>query len=63
MSIRVPMSGSLRLKMIVYGTATTVGCLWAEPYVTTDAAATFLGVGVLMGIVAVLGGIVGVQDL
>jgi len=62
MKVRVPMSGKLRLQMIGYGILTFIICIWLRPYVAADAAQTLLGVGILAGPVAVLGGIVGVQD-
>lgn len=62
MKVRVPMGKGLRAKMIIYGALGFVVCVWLWPHVTTEAAKTFLTVGLFMGPLAILGGIIGVQD-
>ena len=61
-TIRQSMGWGWRLKMIGFGGLTAVGCFFALPHVTTDAAQTFLGAGVFFGALSVIGGFIGLQD-
>ena len=61
-TVRVSMGWRWRLKMMGWGVATAVGCYLMYPQATNDTAEAFLAFGMLGGAIAVIGGIIGLQD-
>lgn len=61
-TVRTKLTLAARLKMILGGIALFFGCIWLWPLMDTEAAKTFLAIGALVGPVAVIGGVIGLQD-